>query len=92
MEEGEKVSYHIIPPNTSVSFFDDTRIYKVDSKHIIGPCDPNCSLDYEHWLEPHIMVREESFVSFPIENIQYIYGNDHRGREPLTSELETYGE
>jgi hypothetical protein len=81
---------HIIPMETKVSFkfpVGGSLVYVVDSYPVLLHCDPDCSLDHDHYEEPYICVRQESHTAFPLSQLDHIFDQPHHvGRKATVEE------
>ena len=73
---------HNIKLGTKVSFKGDSNIYVVDSyQDLLGPCSEDCKDDHDHYEEPYITVRQQSWTAFPLSKLQYRFGKSSIGKK-----------
>jgi hypothetical protein len=72
---------HNIPLGTKVSFHGDSNIYVVDQYQTLLSCEPDCKEDHDCYTEPCLCVRKQSWIAFPLSQIDYVFDEDGKGRK-----------
>ena len=73
---------HNIRLGTKVSFEGDSNIYIVDRyQDLLSPCSEDCKDDHDHYKEPYITVRQQSWTAFPLSKLKYRFGKSNIGKK-----------